>query len=107
VQREIFNLQNQIDSYKGQLAYMDGASSTTLIRIYLSTDELNLPYTPSQGWRPMVVFKEASRSMLSTLVEIGKAGIWLAVYAPLIIVGLLLYFGAKRVMKRNSSYNQE
>ena len=100
VQREIFNLQDQIDSYKGRIAYMDGASSTTLIRIYLSTDELGLPYTPAQAWRPQAVFKQATRSMLMTLIKVGNASIWVAVYLPLIAVTYLLFVVIKRLLKR-------
>jgi hypothetical protein len=106
VQREIFNLQDQIDNYKGRLAYMEGASSTTLIRIYLSTDELGLPYTPSQAWRPQVVFKQATRSMLMTLIEIGNAAIWIAVYLPLIAAAVIVFILIKRVIKRKNQSSQ-
>ena len=98
VQREIFNLQDQIDRYKGQLNYMEGASSTTLIRIYLSTDELGLPYAPSQAWRPEVVFKQATRSLLLNLIKIGNAAIWVAVYIPFIAFFGLVYILVKKVV---------
>lgn len=91
VQREIFNLQDQIDSYKGRLQYMDAASATTLINIYLSTDELGLPYTPAQAWRPEAVFKQATRSLLMNLIDVGNGVIWVVVYIPAII-GLLVAF---------------
>ena len=65
VQTQIFSLQNQIDSYQGQLKYMEGVSSSSLITVYLSTDELSLPYAPDNAWRPQVVFKQAVSSILS------------------------------------------
>lgn len=96
VQREIFNLQDQIDNYKGQLQYFDNASSTTLINISLSTDELSLPYTPIRSWRPQVVFKQAVRSLQETLVSFGDAAIWLIVYLPLVILALAVYKISKK-----------
>lgn len=102
VQRQIFGVQDQIDRYKGQLQYMDGASSTTLIRIYLSTDELGLPYAPSQAWRPQVVFKQATRSLLLVLIKIGNGAIKLAVFSPLIAVAVLvLVLIKKAIFKKN------
>lgn len=100
IQEGIFKLQDQIESYKGRLAYLEGASDTTLITIYLSTDELGLPYTPSQAWRPQAVFKQATRSMLMTLISIGNAAITIAVYLPLIAAAVLLFVIAKRLYKR-------
>jgi hypothetical protein len=107
VQREIFNIQDQIDYYKGQLNYMEGASSTTLIRIYLSTDELGLPYTPAQTWRPKVIFKQATRSLLLNLIKVGNAAIWLVVYLPVIALVLVVYILIKKVVakKKTSSQN--
>lgn len=96
VQREILMLQDQIDSYTGQLKYFDGASSTTLITIYLSTDELGLPYAPAQAWRPQVIFKQAYRSLLMHFIQLGNAAIWLLVYSPVLI---LAFVGSKVIKK--------
>lgn len=89
VQNAIDQIQNQIDSYKGQLQYMDGTTKTSKLTVYVSTDELGLPYTPQQTWRPQVIFKQAVRAMLATLQQVGTAAIWIAVYLP-IIAGVLL-----------------
>lgn len=98
LQREIMNLQNQIDSYEGQLKYMDGTSSTTLIRIDLATDELGLPYAPVNKWRPDAVAKEAVRSMLNTSISIVYFVIRVVVYLPLILLALALFFLIKKVV---------
>ena len=103
VQQNIFNLQDQIDSYKGQLKYMNEATATSLISIDLSTDELALPYTPLDVWRPGVVFKLAVRSMLGTLQQLGTAAIWLAVYAVLLVPVLIaVKLGLNIIRKRQS-----
>jgi hypothetical protein len=102
VQQHIFRTQDQIDSLTGQLNYMDATSSSTLITAYLSTDELALPYTPDKVWRPELVFKQAVRSMLSAVQDLGTAVIWVAVYAPVwapLLVGFLII--RKVVRRRN------
>ena len=57
VQRELINLQSQIDSLKGQQQYLEKSAELSLISVYLYTDELALPYAPTDTWRPAVVFK--------------------------------------------------
>jgi len=95
VQREIINLQSQIDALKGQQQYYEKSAQMAKITIYLSTDELSLPYAPSEAWRPPVIFKQAVRSLIGNLRKLGTALIWLAVYSviwlPLGIIVFVLY----------------
>ncbi len=106
VQQALDQIQDQIDSYKGQLLYMDGTTKTSKLTIYVSTDELGLPYTPAQSWRPEVIFKQAVRSMLGTLQDAGSFVIWFAVYLPIILgaVGVLLII--KRVFRKRPPVTQ-
>lgn len=46
VQRELISLQSQIDRLKGQQKYFKQNAQLAKIVVYLSTDELSLPYTP-------------------------------------------------------------
>jgi hypothetical protein len=97
VQRELISLQSQIDSLKGQQKYYEQSAKLSKVTIYLSTDELALPYAPTNEWRPAVVFKEAVRSLIGNLRNIGSLIIWLAVYSPIIIpVCLFLWYIRKR-----------
>ncbi len=95
VQREIINLQSQIDSLKGQKKSFEQNVQMAKLTIYLSTDELALPYAPSDMWRPEVVFKKAVRSLIINLRKIGTILIWIAVYSviwvPLAIIALIFY----------------
>lgn len=100
VQNAIFQLQNQIDSYQGQLNYMKGITRTSKITIYLATDEMSLPYAPENPWKPEAVFKNAVRSLLTTLQGIGKLLIWVAVYSPLILVLIVAYVIIKKLIRR-------
>lgn len=91
-QRELMNLQSQIDSLKGHQEYLAKSAEFTLINAYLATDELALPYTPgSQAWRPGVVFKEAARELLANVRSVGNGIIWAVVYAPVWLLGIGLY----------------
>lgn len=96
VQRELINLQSQIDSVKGQQQYLAQSAKLSKITVYLSTDEFSLPYSPKEPWRPNVVFKLAVRSMVSNLRNIGTALIWIAVYSPIWIPVLIVVFFVKR-----------
>jgi len=90
VQRELTNLQAQIDNVRGQQQYLEQSAELTAITVYLSTDELALPYAPDEVWRPQVVFKLAVRSLISSLRAVGDGLIWLGVFAPLWLPILLL-----------------
>lgn len=96
VQREIINLESQIDSVKGQEQYLEKNAQMAKITIYLSTDELALPYAPSETWRPQVIFKQAVRSVLGNLRKVGTTLIWLAVYSILWIPLLILIYILKK-----------
>ncbi len=99
VQQEIFNLQSQIDSIKGQQDYLSKTSQMVRINISLSTDELALPYAPSNVWRPGVIFKRAVRSLIGSLQGLGSGVIWLVVYSVVWLPVVLIFFF---LMKRNS-----
>lgn len=96
VQRELVNLQSQIDSVKGQQQYLSQSAKLSKITVYLSTDEFSLPYSPADPWRPNVVFKLAVRSLVSNLRNIGSALIWITVYSPLWVPILIVVFFVKR-----------
>lgn len=91
VQRELVNLQEQIDSLKGRQEYLEKNAQMSRVTVYLSTDELALPYTPAETWRPKVIFKQAVRSLIKTGRKIGTAVIWLGVYSVLWLPLLIIY----------------
>lgn len=102
VQRELISLQEQIDSLKGQKEAIENNAKLTKITIYLSTDELALPYAPDKAFRPNVVFKIAVRSLLSTLRSGAEAGIWVSVYSIIwlpVVLGFVIYKRSKEKTK--------
>jgi len=101
IQRELTNLQRQIDSLKGRQQFLEKNAQLVRITVYLSADEISLPYSPSQSWRPKVIFKLAIRSLIAATRKLGTMLIWVVVYAiiwlPILILILLYRRRQKRV----------
>ena len=94
IQREIIGLQTQIDSLIGRQDALEKNAQFTKITVYLSTDELALPYTPEQTFRPAVIFKLAVRSLINSLRAVASAAIWVGVYAIIwapLLAGYILF----------------
>jgi len=96
VQQQLISLQSQIDAVIGQQNYLEKNAQMARLTIYLSTDELALPYAPSESWRPEVIFKQAMRSLILQIRKLGTAIIWLAVYSVFWLPILLLVLFLKR-----------
>jgi hypothetical protein len=100
VQQSILQVQDQIDALTGQLEYLEKTSQSSLISVYLATDELSLPYSPSEPWRPAVVFKTAVRSLMMSMRSVATAAIWVAVYSPVVIVVGIFVLIVRMLMKK-------
>lgn len=101
IQREIINIQASIDSIKGQQDYLEKNAEMAKITLYLSTDELALPYAPTETWRPKVIFKQAVRSLVGTLRSAGSLIIWIGVYSVLLIpIFLIILFIRRRTQAK-------
>jgi hypothetical protein len=104
VQEELINVQEKIDNLKGRQKYLEQNAALSKVTIYLSTDEYSLPYTPSETWRPKIIFKKAVRSLIKTLRSIGSLAIWLGVYSVLIIPPIaIIWFVRKRKKSKQST----
>jgi len=104
VQRELINLQSQIDSLKGREKYLEQTAKLAKITVYLSSDEFALPYTPAQPFRPSVIFKMAVRSLILTLRGLASRLIWIAVYSVIWLpILLIILFIKKRRCKNNKT----
>lgn len=92
---QITNIQQQIDSLKGKQIALSQNAQLSKITVYLSTDELALPYAPENPFRPDVIFKLAVRSLLTKLQEVASLLIWVTVYSviwlPILIIGFIVY----------------
>ncbi len=99
-QKEIINLQTQIDQEIGRERYLAELSKTVSVTAEFRTDEYALPYNPDTGWAPEKIFKNAVRSLVLFVRNIGTFAIWAAVYLPAIFIGLILALAIKRVWKK-------
>jgi hypothetical protein len=104
VQQQLTNIQTQIDSYKGQQRYLEQTAKLALISVTLSTDELALPYTPTDTFRPAVIFKEAVRGLYGHLRDFAANLIWLGVYSviwlPILVVVVVVW---KKYLKNSKN----
>ena len=100
VQRELINLQEQIDNLKGQQNYLEKSAQVSRVTIYLATDELSLPYVPAEAWRPKAIFKQAVRSLIGTFRKLGTLLIWLGVYSIIWLPVLGIYWGIRHWRKK-------
>ncbi len=95
VQRELNNVQTEIDSYKGQLKYLEGNASLSNITVNLAVDEGELPIAPENKWEPGNVFKASIRGLTTLAQNLSYAVIMLAVYAVVwipVTIGLILLY---------------
>ena len=100
ITRELTNIQTQIDRYKGQLQKLEQQVSMSQISVYISTDEIALPYAPDQAFRPGVIFKLAVRSLVSTFYGLGTKAIWIVVYS---IIWIPVLFIIRWFQKRGNN----
>jgi hypothetical protein len=104
--QQILSYQSQIDSYKGQQESLSKNADLAKLTMYLSTDEIALPYTPSETFRPSVIFKLAVRSMVSSLRDVAEWAIWIGVYGVIWVPLLVIYVVLKKWWKNRAS-NEE
>lgn len=100
--QQIINIQSQIDSLKGQQEALKQNASLAKITIYVSTDEIALPYAPSETFRPGVIFKLAVRSLVGVLRQIAAGVIWVGVYGVIWVPVGLVVIGVYKRMKKSS-----
>lgn len=102
ITQQILSTQNQIDALKGQQDALAKNAEASKLTIYLSTDEIALPYTPDESFRPEVIFKNAVRSMISSLRDLASFVIWAGVYSVIWIPAVLAYIIVKKWWKRKN-----
>jgi hypothetical protein len=97
--QQIIYIQDQIDSLKGSQMALAKNAELARVTVYLSTDEISLPYAPDTTWRPNVIFKLAVRSLVTDLRGLGEKAIWLLVYAVIWIPILIAIWFVRRYIK--------
>lgn len=99
VQAELSRVRGEIEQVKGRLQYLERTTATSLISITLmpaiSPEPLVRP-----GWDPLETIKAAFRDFAKTAQGLADAAIWIAVYAPvwgvLVIIGVAVWRLSRR-----------
>jgi len=94
--QQVINIQSQIDSLKGQQESLKQNANLAKLTIYLSTDEIALPYAPSETFRPNVIFKLAVRALVGTLRKFATYAIWIGVYSVVWIPVVIIYIVVRK-----------
>jgi len=94
ITQQILNIQSQIDNYKGQQQALEKNAQFVKITLYLSTDEIALPYQPDDNFRPAVIFKLAVRSLMGSFRSLLATLIWIGVYGIIWIPLVGIFFFA-------------
>ena len=96
ITQQLITLREQIDELKGTKKFIADSAAFPKITASLATDEFALPYQPSEGFRPEVIYKQAVRSLLADIYAVGEALIWVGVYAVIWVPILLMIFFLRR-----------
>lgn len=99
--QQIISIQSQIDNLHGQQESLKQNAALARMTVYLSTDEIALPYAPSETFRPQVIFKQAVRSLVSHVRKLASGIIWLGVYAVIWVPVLVGVWYVRRRMRSN------
>jgi len=101
ITREINNVRQQIESFEGQLKYINEAVSMSTISVNLKAiaDVQVFGLT----WKPLIILKQALRNMVAGILDYVETIIYLIFYIPVIAVwlttiGVVILGGYKLVL---------
>ncbi len=105
VQRELTNVRAQIEQIEGRMKYLKESARLSTLTISVSTDPSQLPVVDTDDkWHPLATLKDAARSLIDALKNLGDFVILFVVYIPIVLVWVLglwiLYRIGKFVYKR-------
>ncbi len=100
VQRELGYVRGNIERIEGRMKYLNQSVDLSSLTVYLSTNPAVIPVvTEDDKWEPLVIFKDALRSLLDTGRGFLNALIWVGVYLPIILIFVFIVWRVKRCYK--------
>ena len=91
VQKELNWVRGDIERIEGRMKYLQESSTLSTLTVYLATDPAGLPIVDDEDtWKPIAVVKDAVRALIDAGQWVVNAGIWVVIYSPVWIAGLLL-----------------
>ncbi|MFH1349238.1 MAG: DUF4349 domain-containing protein [Patescibacteria group bacterium] len=91
VQRELERVRESIERIEARQKYLKESAAMSRIQVYISTDEDELPILEEDQWRPLVVAKDALRSLIGFLQDIANGLIWVIIFLPVWGGAILVY----------------
>lgn len=98
IYQQLSTIRSQIEQIKGRMRYLSQMTSFASMQIDLVPNALAKPVV-EPGWQPLVIVKDASRSLVEALQSFAAAVIWLGIYIlPILLILGFIVFGAWRVI---------
>jgi hypothetical protein len=92
VQNQLTQVRGQIESIQGRMKYLKQSSDLSSLTVNFSTDPSVLPVVNQDAntWKPLVVIKDALRSLLEVGKSLVNVLIWIIIFIPVWGVGILI-----------------
>jgi hypothetical protein len=105
VYRTLTEVRGQIEQLRGQKNMLDNLISLSTIEVTLRPDTATMPVV-EEGWRPVVVMREALRSLVGAVQGLGNVAIWVVLFLlPLLLLAaiplVILYFIVRWLIRRS------
>jgi hypothetical protein len=94
-------IRGQIEQARGRMRYLSQVTSMSAIALDVVPDAIARPVV-QKGWQPLVVVKDASRSLVALLQNLATAAIWFVIYIVPILGMLALLIAALVKIARRS-----
>lgn len=94
--QQLTTIRSEIEQVKGRMRYLEQVSAMSSINLELIPDAIAQPVV-EPGWQPLVVAKNAARSLVAALQGLTNVVIWFAIY--LLPIGALFALAAYAAWK--------
>jgi glycine cleavage system regulatory protein len=99
ISEQLSNVRGEIEKTKGRMQYLSQMSAFSTINLELIPDAAAKPVV-EPGWQPVVVAKDAGRSLLTALKSLVDLLIWIVIYVlPLLALVALAAFVVVRIIR--------
>jgi len=86
---QMMSIRADIERIKGRIRYLSQQTALATLQVELIPDAIAQPVV-QPGWQPVVVMKDAARSLVDALQGVANVAIWFAIY----LLPMLLLIGA-------------
>jgi hypothetical protein len=108
VNRELSNLEGEIEAMKGRLQYLEQSAAFSNVTIDLTPDVLSQPIEVG-GWQPQGVARSAVESLIDAMQTLVDIGIWLIIFVlpVVLVVGIPIWLVIRFIRRRRAARHGE